>query len=77
MRDFKIGDKVTAKEKNKYTYTNSDSICKIVKFLGRGDMMVKILEHKNIDFKYKIGTEWNVEIEDFKLISKSFEELLE
>ena len=69
---FKIGDLVTCKYSNKYSYTTKGVTCEVVDIYGDNgyDIYVKILETNGYISEKHVGESWDVESEYFELINK-------
>ena len=69
---FRIGDLVTCKYSNKYSYTTKGVICEVVDIYGDNgyDIYVKILETNGYISEKHVGESWDVESEYFELINK-------
>lgn len=60
---FRIGEFVTMKPNTqKYVYTNSNSICEVVRHEKDGKMRVRIIGYKKpTHLDHAIGDEWDVD----------------
>ena len=69
---FKIGDLVTCKYSDKYSYTTKGVTCEVVDIYGDNgyDIYVKILETNGYISERHVGESWDVESEYFELINK-------
>ena len=69
---FKIGDLVTCKYSDKYSYTTKGVICEVVDIYENScyDIYVKILETNGYISERHVGALWDVESEHFELINK-------
>ena len=69
---FKIGDLVTCKYSDKYSYTTKGVICEIVDIYENSyyDIYVRILETNGYISERHVGESWEVESEYFELINK-------
>lgn len=66
---FKIGDLVTCKYSDIYSYTTKGVICEVVD-IYEGSYYVRILETNGYISKKHIGESWGVESKYFELINK-------
>lgn len=69
---FRIGDLVTCKYSDKYSYTTKGVTCEVVDIYGDNgyDIYVKILETNGYISEKHVGESWDVESEYFELINK-------
>ena len=69
---FRIGDLVTCKYSDKYSFTTKGVICEVVDIYGDNgyDIYVKILETNGYISEKYVGESWDVESEYFELINK-------
>lgn len=65
---FKVGDKVTGINDDRYDITTSQAIMEVTKIIG-DDMYVKVLEHKTRPTE--IGHEFLVDLRFFKLVEEA------
>lgn len=78
---FKVGDIIKGSPDSLYFVTSEDSICKVVKLLGKGegctydDIEVELISHSNEWFKKEIGFTFSVESEYFELVNNPFGEV--
>ena len=62
MSKFRVGDLITGKLGAPYTITNKDSICEILFIRGNfdGDIRVRLVSHKDYDYREELGEEFDV-----------------
>lgn len=62
MSKFRVGDLITGKLEAPYNITNKDSICEILFIRGNfhGDILVRLVSHKDYDYREELGEEFLV-----------------